>query len=124
MSDKLADAIELARIGAGATGYRSCNGTGGVWAADNAGLADAVFTDFGLARATAEILNAVLDGRLAIGAAPECAEAQAEIVRLRSAVEAIKEATIGGRVCDDAAWFDTITTLHDFCEQTLLPRTS
>jgi hypothetical protein len=42
-----------------------------------------------------------------------------EIVRLRSAIEAIKKATIEGRVCDDVAWFDTITTLHDFCEQTL-----
>ena len=51
-------------------------------------------------------------------------EALAEIERLRSAVEAIKQATIEGWVCDDVAWFDTITTLHDFCEQTLLPRTS
>jgi hypothetical protein len=31
----------------------------------NDGLADATFEDWGLARATAEILNAVLDGRLA-----------------------------------------------------------
>jgi hypothetical protein len=46
-------------------------------------------------------------------------EALAEIERLRSALEAIKKATIEGRVCDDVAWFDTITTLHDFCEQTL-----
>jgi hypothetical protein len=44
-----------------------------------------------------------------------------EIVRLRSAVEAIRQATIEGRVCDDVAWFDTITTLHDYCEQTLTP---
>jgi hypothetical protein len=44
-----------------------------------------------------------------------------EIVRLRSAIEAIKQATIEGRVCDDVAWFDTITTLHDFCDQTLAP---
>jgi hypothetical protein len=48
-------------------------------------------------------------------------EALDEIVRLRSAVEAIKQATIEGRVCDDVAWFDTITTLHDFCDQTLTP---
>jgi hypothetical protein len=47
-----------------------------------------------------------------------------EIVRLRSAVEAIKQATIEGRVCDDVAWFDTITTLHDYCEQTLTQRTN
>ena len=51
-------------------------------------------------------------------------EALDEIERLRSAVEAIKQATIEGRVCDDVAWFDTIPTLHDFCEQTLLPRMS
>jgi hypothetical protein len=49
-------------------------------------------------------------------------EALDEIVRPRSAVEAIRQATIDGRVCDDVAWFDTITTLHDFCEQTLTPR--
>jgi hypothetical protein len=64
MNDKLADAIELVRIGAGATGYRSYPGTGGVWAGGNDGIADVVFSDWGLARATAEILNAVLDGRL------------------------------------------------------------
>lgn len=38
---------------------------------------------------------------------------------LRKALEAIKQATIDGRVCDDVAWFDTITTLHDFCDQVL-----
>ncbi len=48
-------------------------------------------------------------------------EAYAEIERLRSAIEAIKQATIEGRVCDDVAWFDAVTTLHDFCEQTLRP---
>ena len=48
-------------------------------------------------------------------------EALDDIVRLRSAVKAIKQATIEGRVCDDVAWFDPITTLHDFCEQTLTP---
>lgn len=51
-------------------------------------------------------------------------EALDEIVRLRSAVEAIRQATIGGRVCDDVAWFDTIKTLHDFCDQILTPHTS
>ena len=49
-------------------------------------------------------------------------EALDEIERLRSAVEAIKQATIEGRVSDDVAWLDTITTLHDFCEQTLAGR--
>jgi hypothetical protein len=47
-----------------------------------------------------------------------------EIKRLRSAIEAIRQATIEGRVCDDVAWFDPITTLHDFCEQTLEPSIS
>jgi hypothetical protein len=37
----------------------------------------------------------------------------AKIERLRSALEAIKKAAIEGRVCDDVAWFDTITILHD-----------
>jgi hypothetical protein len=64
VSDKLTDAIELIRIGAGAAGYRSYPGTGGMWAGGNDGIADATFEDWGLARATAEILNAVLDGRL------------------------------------------------------------
>jgi hypothetical protein len=42
-----------------------------------------------------------------------------EIARLRSAIEVIKQATIEGRVCDDVAWIDTVTTLVDHCEQTL-----
>jgi hypothetical protein len=33
-------------------------------------------------------------------------EALDEIKRLRSAIEAIRQATIEGRVCDDVAWFD------------------
>jgi hypothetical protein len=67
INDKLVDAIELARIGAGKQGYRSYPGTGGVWAGGNDGIADATFMDWGLARATAEILNAFLDGRLSRG---------------------------------------------------------
>jgi hypothetical protein len=51
-------------------------------------------------------------------------EALDEIERLRLAIEAIRQATIEGRVCDDVAWFDHITTLHDFCEQTLEPSRS
>lgn len=44
-------------------------------------------------------------------------EAQkAEIERLRKGYEDIKAATVAGRVCDDVAWFDTITTLYDFCD--------
>jgi hypothetical protein len=38
---------------------------------------------------------------------------------LVKALEDIKQATIDGRVCDDVAWFDTITTLYDFCDITL-----
>lgn len=34
---------------------------------------------------------------------------------LRLGVLAIQRATLEGRVCDDVAWFDEITTLHDFC---------
>lgn len=45
----------------------------------------------------------------------------AEIARLRGAIAAIQKATVEGRVCDDVAWFDTITTLYDFCDQTLNP---
>lgn len=35
---------------------------------------------------------------------------------LVKAIQDIKAATLNGRVCDDVAWFDEITTLHDFCE--------
>lgn len=45
----------------------------------------------------------------------------AEIDRLQAAIRAIQIATVEGRVCDDVAWFDTITTLHDFCDHTLNP---
>jgi len=34
--------------------------------------------------------------------------------RLREALDAIRKATLVGRVCDDVAWFDSITTLHDY----------
>lgn len=42
-----------------------------------------------------------------------------EIDRLRGCLAAIQKATLEGRVCDDVAWFDTITTLHDFCDAAL-----
>jgi hypothetical protein len=49
-----------------------------------------------------------------------------EVSRLRferdvavAALREIKRATIEGRVCDDVAWFDEITTLHDFCDEVL-----
>lgn len=44
-----------------------------------------------------------------------------EIVRLQTAIREIQRATVEGRVCDDVAWFDMITTLHDYCDQTLNP---
>lgn len=46
-------------------------------------------------------------------------DAKADIERLRAGYEAIKKATTEGRVCDDVAWFDTITTLYDFCDEML-----
>lgn len=60
----LEHSIEIAKIGAGHEGYRAYNGSGGLWAGSYNGMADAQFDDWGLARATAEILNAVIDGRL------------------------------------------------------------
>ncbi len=44
---------------------------------------------------------------------------EAENKRLRGALAAIQKATIEGRVCDDVAWFDTITTMYDFCADVL-----
>jgi hypothetical protein len=43
-------------------------------------------------------------------------EAVAEIERLRAGYRDIMAATVAGRVCDDVAWFDGITTLYDFCD--------
>ena len=45
--------------------------------------------------------------------------AMAEIDRIRAAIFEIQKATLEGRVCNDVAWFDGITTLHDFCDLTL-----
>ena len=59
----LAVAIELAKIGGP---YRSFPGTGGIWAGHNEQFPDADFRDWGLARATAIILNAIIDGQLII----------------------------------------------------------
>jgi hypothetical protein len=42
-----------------------------------------------------------------------------EVLRLRGAIADIQQATLDGKVCDDVAWFDGITTLHDFCAGTL-----
>jgi hypothetical protein len=43
---------------------RSYPGTGGIWLRRNVHRPDAEFIDWGLARAVAEILNALADGRL------------------------------------------------------------
>jgi hypothetical protein len=59
----LQEAIEIAGIAAG-DGYRSYPGTGGIWAGGNNDIADATFVDWGLAAATARILNAVIAGEL------------------------------------------------------------
>ena len=58
---ELDEAIELIGI---ASPFRSYPGTGGIWAGSNKNIADAQFDDWGLARATATILNAVLEGKL------------------------------------------------------------
>lgn len=41
--------------------------------------------------------------------------------RYRAALEAIQEAVVEGRVCDDVAWFDPTETLYDFIEEVLRP---
>ncbi len=61
----LKHAIEIAKIG---PDYRSYDGSGGLWNRGNHGIADAMFVDWGLARAVSIILNAVRDGRLVVKA--------------------------------------------------------
>jgi hypothetical protein len=56
-------ASALARLAIDPIRARAAYGAG-----NNVGIADATFEDWGLARATAEILNAVLDGRLVVKA--------------------------------------------------------
>lgn len=41
--------------------------------------------------------------------------------RLVEALREIQRATLEGRVCDDVAWFDRITTLYDYIEEVLHP---
>ena len=48
--------------------------------------------------------------------ADEIDRLRAELASARKALEEIKQATIEGQVCDDVAWFDGITTLHDYCD--------
>lgn len=53
--------------------------------------------------------------------AEHLAKANRTIAALTAALEAINTAVIDGRVCDDVAWFDKFTTLHDFIEEVLRP---
>ena len=41
--------------------------------------------------------------------------------RYRLALEAIQQKIVDGHVCDDVAWFDQFTTLHDFIAEVLHP---
>lgn len=64
-TDDLNHAIELVKIGGGRSGYRTHGGCGGIWCGYNKnGFPDANFIDWGLARATAIILNALINGEL------------------------------------------------------------
>ena len=64
MMTELEEAIELAGIGAP---YRTYSSSGGMWSGHSDDrMADATFTDWGLARATAIILNAVVAGTLQV----------------------------------------------------------
>jgi hypothetical protein len=62
--DALQDAIELCAVATFGGPARSYPGTGGIWLRRNVHRPDAEFIDWGLARAVAEILNALADGRL------------------------------------------------------------
>jgi hypothetical protein len=59
--------------------------------------------------------------RARVHATVEVINAHQKLVRehreMLAALKAIMRATIEGKVCDDVAWFDQITTLHDFCGQ-------
>lgn len=46
-------------------------------------------------------------------------EAEAERDILRAALRDIKRAIVEGRVCEDVPWFDSKTTLYDFCDMFL-----
>jgi hypothetical protein len=54
-----------------------------------------------------------------LAAADEIAALKARITELEEALRSIMEAAVEGRVCSDVAWFDNITTLHDFCDLAL-----
>lgn len=60
----LNDAMELVCIAAGKDGFRHYDGGGGIWCGTSGDLAEATFTDWGLAESTVVILNAVATGKL------------------------------------------------------------
>ena len=70
---------------------------------------------------TAEELDTICDRHIRdlLDALPQ--QAATDEARYRDALEQIQQATIDGKVCDDVAWFDKFTTLHDFIEETLRP---
>lgn len=88
MSNELRDAIELVGIGAGkdGDGYRSYPGTGSIWCGRNEGIADANFVDWGLARATALILNAVVRGDLVPAQTPPDGFVSVQLLNIERAV--------------------------------------
>lgn len=59
------------------------------------------------------------DGVMVLVSRQACDEAATEIERLRTAIAAIQQATLDGKVCDDVAWFSGIETLHDYCDRVL-----
>jgi hypothetical protein len=66
----LADAIDLVAI---AHPYRTQDGGGEIWCGHRSGgFPDARFDDWGLARAVALILNAVVEGKLAPAEPSKC----------------------------------------------------
>jgi hypothetical protein len=56
--------MELVCIAAGKDGFRHYDGGGAIWIGAHNGPADAHFNDWGLAEATAIVLNAISTGKL------------------------------------------------------------
>ena len=57
--------------------------------------------------------------RATIDALRSHAALKTRITELEAALRSIMKATVEGRICDDVAWFDSITTLYDFCDLAL-----
>lgn len=60
-----------------------------------------------------------LPERLRVNSCRRAHETADRVEQMEGALRAIMKATVEGRVCDDVAWFDDITTLHDFCDLVL-----